>query len=74
MRLPKYRLNRTARTLKINCKEKGERKVWDVNGPNMQSKQASKEGMTDHHDGSVSLHAWKQVDQTGEEIWPTNSS
>ena len=38
------------------------------------SKQASKEGMTDHHDGSVSLHAWKQVDQTGEEIWPTNSS
>lgn len=48
--------------------------MWDVNGPNMQSKQASKEGMTDHHDGSVSLHAWKQVDQTGEEIWPTNSS
>ena len=48
--------------------------MWDVNGPNMQSKQASKEGMTDHHDGSVSLHAWKQVDQMGEEIWPTNSS
>ena len=31
-------------TLKINCKEKGEEKEWDVNGPNMQSKARHDDG------------------------------